>query len=103
MRSRYLIVSLGLVAAVPLGSLMPSAAAQQPAAAATAASAPVFDEAFMNSPENNKGGKAVWAGQCRHCHGNAAYPGKAPKLNPALLEPDFIFDRASNGFQKMPA
>jgi mono/diheme cytochrome c family protein len=86
--------------------LLPSAVAQQPAATVattSAASEPVFDEAFMTSPENIKGGEAVWAGQCRHCHGHAAYPGKAPKLNPALLEPDFIYDRAANGFQKMPA
>jgi mono/diheme cytochrome c family protein len=114
MKSRYLIASL--VAAGSLAASLLPAGAQQtstppPAAAPAAALAapatggaePVFDKAFLTSPESIKAGEAVWAGQCRHCHGNAAYPGKAPKLNPAMLEPDFIYDRVTNGFQKMPA
>ncbi|MEO8718925.1 MAG: cytochrome c, partial [Burkholderiales bacterium] len=48
-------------------------------------------------------GEKVWDGQCRHCHGAAAYPGKAPKLNPGQLQPDFIFDRVTNGFKGMPS
>lgn len=48
-------------------------------------------------------GGDLWAKQCRHCHGNSAYPGKAPKLKPAGYTPDFVFDRLTNGFRKMPA
>ena len=32
----------------------------------------------------------------------SAYPGKAPKLNPGTYTPDFIFDRVTYGFGKMP-
>lgn len=64
---------------------------------------PVFDKAFLSSKKNVAAGKVVWDGQCRHCHGAAAYPGKAPKLNPGQLAPDFIYDRVTNGFGKMPA
>jgi len=45
----------------------------------------------------------LWGKQCRHCHGNSAYPGKAPKLTPATYKPEFVFDRLTNGFRKMPA
>ena len=31
------------------------------------------------------------------------YPGKAPKLNPGQLAPDFIYERVTFGFGKMPA
>lgn len=48
-------------------------------------------------------GGELWAKQCRHCHGNSAYPGKAPKLKPASYASDFVFDRITNGFRKMPA
>jgi mono/diheme cytochrome c family protein len=63
---------------------------------------PVFDKAFLASKKNVAAGKDVWDNQCRHCHGAAAYPGKAPKLNPGQLEPDFIYDRVTYGFGKMP-
>lgn len=65
--------------------------------------APVFDKAYLGSKANIETGRKVWEGQCRHCHGAAAYPGKAPKLNPGRLEPDFIYDRVTYGFGKMPA
>jgi mono/diheme cytochrome c family protein len=65
--------------------------------------APVFDKTYLSNKKNVNAGKAVWQEQCRHCHGAAAYPGKAPKLNPGQLEPDFIYDRVTNGFGKMPA
>lgn len=65
--------------------------------------APVFDKAFLSNRANIKTGKNVWDNQCRHCHGAAAYPGKAPKLNPGQLAPDFIYDRVTFGFGKMPA
>jgi mono/diheme cytochrome c family protein len=64
---------------------------------------PTFDKAFLSNNKNVAAGKVVWDGQCRHCHGAAAYPGKAPKLNPGQLEPGFIYDRVTNGFGKMPA
>lgn len=63
---------------------------------------PKFDAAYMTDAANIKMGQDVWSKQCRHCHGNSAYPGKAPKLSPGGLEPDFIFDRVTNGFRGMP-
>ena len=66
-------------------------------------SAPVFDKAFLSNKKNIATGKNVWDNQCRHCHGAAAYPGKAPKLNPGQLQPDFIYERVTFGFGKMPA
>jgi mono/diheme cytochrome c family protein len=72
----------------------PKAAADEPI--------PKFDAAFLRDPANIKVGFGVWSNQCRHCHGNAAYPGKAPKLNPGGMDPEFIYDRVTNGFRKMP-
>ncbi len=70
--------------------------------AAKAEPTPNFDKAYMSNPKNIKAGRDVWENQCRHCHGAAAYPGKAPKLNPGQLAPDFIYDRVTFGFGKMP-
>ena len=64
---------------------------------------PSFDKAYLSSKKNVAAGRNVWDNQCRHCHGAAAYPGKAPKLNPGQLAPDFIYDRVTYGFGKMPA
>lgn len=64
---------------------------------------PVFEKAFLEDPANIATGKEVWDKQCRHCHGSSAYPGKAPKLVPGRMEPDFIYDRVTYGFRKMPA
>jgi len=61
-----------------------------------------FSDAYLSEPTNIEAGKVVWEKQCRHCHGKAAYPGKAPKLKPYKYEADFVFDRVSNGFRKMP-
>ena len=77
--------------------------APAPAQAAASEPAPKFDPAYLSNTANIKVGERVWTGQCRHCHGASAYPGKAPKLNPGGMEPDFIFDRVTNGFGKMPA
>jgi mono/diheme cytochrome c family protein len=63
---------------------------------------PVFDKVYLSSKKNIAAGRDVWEGQCRHCHGASAYPGKAPKLNPGQLAPDFIYDRVTFGFGKMP-
>ena len=64
---------------------------------------PVFTAAMIKDPANVEAGKQVWDGQCRHCHGNSAYPGKAPKLKPSNYQADFVYDRITNGFRKMPA
>lgn len=63
---------------------------------------PKFSKSYLGSKTAINSGKTVWANQCRHCHGNAAYPGKAPKLNPGGMTPDFIYDRVTYGFRKMP-
>jgi mono/diheme cytochrome c family protein len=71
--------------------------------AASAEPVPKFDKAFLSNPKNIAAGEKVWHAQCRHCHGSKAYPGKAPKLHPGQLAPEFIFDRVTNGFGKMPS
>lgn len=63
---------------------------------------PKFEPSFLSSAANVDAGKAVWDEQCRHCHGNSAYPGKAPKLKPGSYTPDFIYDRVTYGFKGMP-
>jgi mono/diheme cytochrome c family protein len=73
----------------------PNAAADEPV--------PTFDAAYLGNTANIELGQGVWAKQCRHCHGNSACPGKSPKLRPGGMEPDFIFDRVTNGFRGMPA
>lgn len=64
---------------------------------------PEFNAEYMTLGDAIKGGSDLWGKQCRLCHGNSAYPGKAPKLTPATYKPDFVFDRITNGFKKMPA
>ena len=64
---------------------------------------PEFTDEFMAMGDAIAGGGELWAKQCRHCHGNSAYPGKAPKLKPVSYQPEFVFDRVTNGFKKMPA
>lgn len=61
-----------------------------------------FPEPFMNDDHNIAAGKEFWFAQCTHCHGDKAYPGKAPKLKPAKYKPDFVFKRIYKGFKKMP-
>ena len=65
--------------------------------------APAFTDAVLKDTSYIESGRQVWDGQCRHCHGNSAYPGKAPKLKPSSYQPDFVYDRVTNGFRKMPA
>ena len=93
--------NLGLAAALAglsiLGFGVLAVAAQDEKAAA-----PEFTEAFLNDQAQIDAGKAVWVEQCRHCHGKSAYPGKAPKLKPRRYKPDFVYDRVTNGFRKMP-
>jgi mono/diheme cytochrome c family protein len=94
-----------LFASVVAGALALAAAAA--AQAQTAESrpdepAPTFTPQFLSDERVIATGREVWQQQCRHCHGNSAYPGKAPKLSPGRMEPDFIFDRVTYGFKAMP-
>jgi mono/diheme cytochrome c family protein len=63
---------------------------------------PKFEATFLANASNVDAGRSVWEQQCRHCHGNSAYPGKAPKLKPGTYTPDFIYDRVTYGFKGMP-
>lgn len=65
-------------------------------------SPPEFTEAFLNDQPNIDAGKVLWFGQCTHCHGYKAYPGKAPKLKPRKYKPTFVYKRVFKGFKKMP-
>ena len=102
--------AMGVYAAMTLSiaSLAGGHMAAQAQAAAVAKSAaddpvPTFDAAYMADAAAIKIGQEVWGKQCRHCHGNSAYPGKAPKLSPGGLDPAFIYDRVTFGFRGMPA
>jgi mono/diheme cytochrome c family protein len=57
---------------------------------------------YLSDPKNVEQGREVWKTRCQFCHGKAAYPGKAPKLDPTRYTPDFVYDRVSNGFKGMP-
>lgn len=89
-------------AAVGLGLLIAGSAGAQSTAPPAEQPPPKFDAAFLGNKRNIDIGKEVWEQQCRHCHGASAYPGKAPKLNPGTYTPDFIYDRVTYGFGKMP-
>ena len=93
--------ALGWAIASAIALLVPRAIAQD--APKEEEPPPKFDAAYLTDPANIKVGEGVWHNQCRHCHGNAAYPGKAPKLNPGSYEPEFIYERVTYGFRKMPA
>ncbi len=64
---------------------------------------PEFTDAVLSDQAIITAGGEIWTAQCRHCHGANAYPGKAPKLKPRRYKPEFVFDRVTNGFRKMPA
>jgi len=102
MQSRDRVTTLrSLVAcAAALAATGGPALAQNPAPAEEPP--PKFEPSFLSSASNVDAGKAVWDEQCRHCHGNSAYPGKAPKLKPGSYTPDFIYDRVTYGFKGMP-
>lgn len=95
MRLRYEVLLLAAACSVAF-------AADKTKGAAKPEPVPVFDKKYLSNATAIKSGKEVWESQCRHCHGASAYPGKAPKLNPGMLEPDFIYDRVTFGFGKMP-
>jgi mono/diheme cytochrome c family protein len=91
----------GLFVLMLLGAVAGSTAITASADDATEAP-PEFSEAFLSDPAEIGAGKEIWQEQCRHCHGRSAYPGKAPKLKPRRYTADFVFDRVTNGFRKMP-
>ena len=62
----------------------------------------VFTPEFLADPEHIAAGKEIWMGQCTLCHGANSYPGNAPKLKPKRYTPNFVYDRITNGFRKMP-
>ena len=64
---------------------------------------PPFPTEVLANPEYVAGGREVFGKICKFCHGKSAYPGKAPKLNPARYTPEFVFDRVTNGFRGMPS
>jgi mono/diheme cytochrome c family protein len=89
-----LVAGLGLPALAQDASKTPPKAGDEPV--------PKFDAAYMSNAANIKVGQTVWANQCRHCHGSSAYPGKAPKLNPGAMDPEFIYERVTYGYRQMP-
>lgn len=62
-----------------------------------------FSPEFTENPENIATGKKIWLKQCARCHGQRAYPGKAPKLKPKKYKIDFVYSRVTKGFRGMPA
>jgi mono/diheme cytochrome c family protein len=62
---------------------------------------PLLAEALKDTRLISQGEK-LWQEQCTHCHGAKAYPGKAPRLQPRLYKPEFVWDRTHNGFRAMP-
>ncbi len=64
---------------------------------------PPFPKDILANPDQVREGKEVFGKICKFCHGKAAYPGKAPYLNPPRYTPEFVFDRVTNGFRGMPA
>jgi mono/diheme cytochrome c family protein len=72
-------------------------------ARADESSLPPFPKEVLGRQEHIDAGKAVFGKICKFCHGKSAYPGKAPKLNPARYTPEFVFDRVTSGFRGMPS
>ena len=91
------------LAALLLATVWAGVSAPMAVAADTAEAPPTFSDAYLDDPANIQAGREVWQDQCRHCHGKSSYPGKAPKLKPRRYKPDFVYDRVTNGFRKMPA
>jgi mono/diheme cytochrome c family protein len=63
----------------------------------------VFTPEFMDNPDHIALGQQLWARRCRLCHGKETYPGSAPPLQPWKYQPEFVYDRITNGFRGMPA
>ena len=64
--------------------------------------APPLPAETLKDPKRVAQGEKLWQEQCTHCHGAKAYPGKAPRLQPRLYKPEFVWDRTHNGFRGMP-
>jgi len=64
---------------------------------------PPFPKDIVGDAAYEAEGKEVFGKICKFCHGKAAYPGKAPKLNPSRYTPEFVYDRVTHGFRGMPA
>lgn len=62
-----------------------------------------FTESYLKEPENIARGKQLWAKRCVVCHGKTSYSRSAPKLSAKPYQPIFIYDRITNGFNRMPA
>ena len=62
-----------------------------------------FAAEFLADGDTIRKGKKIWGKTCKLCHGNTAYPGKAPKLGTKCYTPEFVYDRVTNGFQAMPS
>ena len=96
-----------LIAVAPAMAVLESALAAQESDAGSVASSDAqavsFSEEYLGDQANIDAGKALWQKQCRHCHGKAAYPGKAPKLKPSRYTADLVYNRVTYGFRKMPA
>ena len=92
--SRLLVVVFlcGLATLVVTGAILPAAAQD-----------PEFTEEYLQDPANIEHGHGLFRQQCSMCHGRNAYPGKAPRLNPARMTPDEIYLKTTYGFGRMPA
>ena len=100
MRGR--LAGLGLAAALVAWGFAPldRAGVAQPAPASMSGR---LSPEFLQDPKNIEQGRAVWKTRCQFCHGKAAYPGKAPKLDPSRYTPEFVYDRVTNGYKGMPS
>jgi len=94
------VVSALVAAAAALAQAPPPAPA--PATAEARDPPPALPAALLKDPKVIAAGEALWKENCAHCHGSKAYPGKAPKLQPAKYKPEFVWDRVHNGFKDMP-
>jgi mono/diheme cytochrome c family protein len=83
--------------------LLAMALAVLPSPRPGSAQVPEFSEAFLSDEDNIRLGQELWRQQCVKCHGSSSYPGKAPKLNPARMDPDEIYLKTTYGFGRMPA
>lgn len=63
----------------------------------------VFTTEFTENPKTLAAGKKIWVKQCAKCHGQRAYPGKAPKLKPSKYTIEFVYRRITKGFRGMPS
>jgi mono/diheme cytochrome c family protein len=83
--------ALALGLAAPAGVTVAQEAAQVP-----------FPREGLQQREYVETGKEAFGKTCKFCHGKAAYPGKAPKLNPSRYTTDSVYERVTHGFRGMP-